>query len=109
METTPIYQQPAFIGFALSTLVGGVSAIIGFTVWLIRQEGKLAHQAEKTAQIEADTAAIWKSVDEHKENGAIHFNQTAARLADEIKDARFSRIEADVKEIKEMVREMSKR
>ena len=108
-EPTPIYLQPAFVIFAVSTLITGVSAIVGFTVWLIRQEGKLAHQAEKTAALEAETALIWKAIEEHKDREGMHFNQAVARQVEEKNDARFSRVEGDIREIKEILRDLAKR
>jgi hypothetical protein len=108
VNETPIYSHPAIVIFAVTTAISGITAIVTFAIWLIRQEAKIANVTERTAHVENETAQVWKAVQSHKEREDLHFNQAVARQVEEKQDARFARLEGDIKEIKQLLREIVK-
>ncbi|MBK8810694.1 MAG: hypothetical protein IPN69_08175 [Acidobacteria bacterium] len=102
MTETPYLLQPAILIF-------GISAILGFVTWLIRQEGKITQALERIAKLELAAEEIRHEIIDHKDRENLHFNERVARQVEEKNDARFGRLEADIKEIKQMVRDLTKR
>lgn len=106
VEQTPIYLQPAFVAFVLGTVISGVGASITFTVWLIRQEAKIATQGEKVIQLQVELTEAQREIRAHKEKDQLHFNPAVASQVEQKQDSRMSRIEADVKETKDLVNKL---
>lgn len=98
MENSPLFHP--------TVLVFIVASVVTFTVWLIRTESQISRNKEKIAALEHETAQIWKSIEEHKDREGLHFNQAVARQVEEKQNARFDRIESDIREIKQILREM---
>lgn len=109
MNETPFYFHPAFIGLFLTIFITGTSAIITFTVWLIRQEAKILALTEKNLKLEKEVAQLWDELITHRERTDLHFNEAITKQVDKANDARFLRIESDITEIKQMVKELIKR
>lgn len=83
--------------------------IIGFIVWLIRLESKVNMTEKETVRLDESGSETWKEFDAHRSTSAIHFDQ---RLASEVaarQSERMGRIESDVREIKDIVKELATR
>jgi len=97
MEFTQ-YISPTILAMA-------VSAIVGLIVKAVQLQGKVDKQAEGIAELNKAAAKF----EAHITNAEIHFNR---RLADEVEkrqDDRMKRMEGDLHEIKDLVKEIAKR
>lgn len=109
MENSPFYLHPAFLGLLVTNLIAGIGAVVTFTVWLIRQEAKILSLNEKGLKLEKEVAELWEDLIKHRERADFHFNEAITKQVDKANEARFTRLESDVSEIKQMVRELIKR
>lgn len=100
---TPFYFHPAFIGLFLTTFITGISAIITFTVWLIRQEAKILALNEKILKLEKEVAELWEELIEHREKSEIHFDKSHSRTVQDGNEKQFARIDKNLDEIKQMI------
>lgn len=89
-------QQTVSFPFFTPGFIAAAVAFIGFVAWLIRLEAKV-NALQKDS---SDHAA-------HVKDKAIHFDQRLAAEVEQRKSDRMTRIESDVKEIKDMVKEMA--
>lgn len=87
-------------------MIALVLAGIGGIAWLIRLEARVNANGKEIERVDTDQKDTWEKFDLHRSNATVHFNAEVAREVDRRQGERMGRIENDVKEIKEMVKEM---
>ena len=101
MESSP-FLHPGFI-------VPTILSLIGFVAWLIRLESKVNGVEKTNVKLEQSMEDTWKDLEQHRSNENVHFNR---RVADEVEKRhtdRMDRMQADIKEIKELVKDIAQR
>ncbi len=91
---------------SVTSLVAIIVAGVGLVVWLIRLEGRVNNI--ETAQIKTEQSCEdnWTSLDQHKGNENVHFNQRLAQEVERRQSDRMDRMQTDISEIKTMVKEL---
>jgi hypothetical protein len=84
-------------------------ALIGYIVWQVRLESKLSAISDSLKRIETEQNDSWKEFENHRLNGEIHFDKSHSKTIQATNEKEFARLESDIKEIKQMVRELIKR
>lgn len=84
-------------------------ALIGYIVWQVRLEAKLSAISDSLKRIEVDQTESWDEFEKHRLNGEIHFDKSHSKTIQGNNEKEFARLESDIKEIKQMVRELIKR
>lgn len=84
-----------------------VIGLIGFIAWLIRLESKVNAMDKSMTRMDQSIEQGWEDLDKHRNNEGIHFNQRLATEVERRQSDRFTRIEGDLKEIKDLVKGMA--
>ena len=99
METSPFLHP----GFIVPTALG----LIGFIAWLIRLESKVNATEKEATRVAQCIEDAWKEFDEHRTNENVHFNQRLAAEVEKRQAERMDRMQTDIREIKDLVKEMA--
>lgn len=99
----------------MTLLIGAASFALAFlvqlvilVVWLIRLEAKVNTTVANVAKNELRNEDTIKSLDRHRDNMDIHFNLRTAQEVEKRQEARFTGIERELHEIKELVKDLAK-
>ena len=92
-----------------SVLVTVVLATIGYIVWQVRLESKLSGISDSLRRIENEQKESWDEFEKHRMHTEIHFDKSHSRTVQDNNEKQFARMERDISEIKQMLREMSKK
>lgn len=99
MEPTTPWLTPSFVLPIVLAVIGGIS-------WLLRLESKVNATVKDIAKIDLSIEESWKDLEAHRTNDRVHFNQRLALEVENRQGDRFTRIERDLQEIKDMVKEL---
>lgn len=88
-------------------LLAAVSAIVGLIVKAVRLQSKVDKQDEEIGELNKISAEQKGKLDAHTTNADIHFNRRLAEEVEKRQGDRMQRMEQDLHEIKDLVKEIA--
>lgn len=97
-------MNPSQISFGMFfPILGGLIALV---VWFIRLEAKAGANQAAIGKIEKEIERLTLQIEEHKIDSRIHFDERIAGQVDLRYNEKFNRVEADIHEMKTMLKEI---
>lgn len=108
MDSNTPFSNMTLVIAAASFVLAFLTQLVIVVVWLIRVEAKVNASIANIAKNELRNEETIKSLDRHRDNTDIHFNLRTAQEVEKRQEARFTGIERELHEIKELVKELAK-
>lgn len=89
-------------------LLTAAVVLAGVIFWFARLESRVSDNVKEISRVDQAAEDTWKELDLHRSRADIHFNEQLAAQVERRQAERMGRIEADVKEIKGIVKEIAR-